>query len=62
MVNLDAYPKPVIDRAFYLQRKIKRDGLDGIGYMNDAFLVMNARAEDTTEREIEKNLRSRGLI
>lgn len=61
MVNLDAYPKPVVDRAFYLQRKIKRDGLDGIGYMNDAFLVMQSQAVDTTEKNIQKNLKNRGF-
>ncbi len=62
MVNLDSYPKPVVDRAFYLQRKIKRDGLDGIGYMNDAFLVIQSQAADTTSQEIEKNLKNRGLL
>lgn len=61
MVNLDSYPKPVIDRAFYLQRKIKRDGLDGIGYMNDAYLVMESQAEEIVEDEIEKNLKNRGF-
>ena len=61
MSNLGAYPKPVVDRAFYLQRKIRRDGLRGIGYMNDAFLVMQSQAVETTEQEIEKNLKNRGF-
>ena len=61
MVNLDAYPEEVIDRAFYLQRKIKRDGLEGIGFMNQAYLKISAEAEETTQKNIEKNLKKRGF-
>lgn len=61
MVNTDAYPDAVIDRAFHLQRKIKRDGLEGIGYMNDAFLQMESNAEEITSEQIAKNLKKRGF-
>ncbi len=61
MVNLNAYPRPVVNRAFYLQRKIKRDGLDSVGYMHDAFLVIQSQAVDTTENHIEKNLKRNGF-
>lgn len=61
MVNLSSYPKPVIDRAFYLQQKIKRDGLDSVGFMHDAFLVIQAQAVKTTEKEIANNLKKQGF-
>lgn len=61
MANLDSYPKPVVDRAFRLQRKIKRDGLEGIGFMNQAFLTMSADADSIAERNIAKNLKQRGF-
>ncbi len=61
MSNLDKYPSAVVDRAFYLQRKIKRDGLEGIGYMDAAFLHMKAEATHTTATAIDEQLQKHGF-
>ncbi|ELY47306.1 hypothetical protein [Natronorubrum sulfidifaciens] len=57
-VDLENVDPVLLDRAFRLQEKIKREGLDGIGYMDAAHYYMRNSADSTVSKHIEKSLRS----
>jgi len=61
MSNLDAYPEWAVKQAFRVHRKIKRDGLEGIGYMDAAHTYLHKNAADTTGKWIGFSLRNRGF-
>ncbi|ELY49895.1 hypothetical protein DV706_14165 [Natronorubrum bangense] len=57
-MDIDSLDPELVDRAFKLQEKIKREGLQGIGYMEAAHFYMERNAADTVSKHIEKELRS----
>ncbi|MFC6717890.1 hypothetical protein ACFQGT_09645 [Natrialbaceae archaeon GCM10025810] len=57
-VNLSNYDPKVIDAAFRLQEKIKREGLEGIGYMDHATIWMERNAASTVSDHIGVHLKS----
>lgn len=61
MTNLDSYPDWAVDQAFWLQKKIKEEGLRGIGYMEAAQKYQQKNAADTTQKWVNFSLRNKGF-
>lgn len=59
-IDLKNYDPAVVDTAFRLQQKIKRDGLEGIGYMDRATVWIEAEAKYVVEENIETELSTDG--
>lgn len=58
MVDLDQYDPETLTKAFWLQAKIKRDGIEGIGFMEDAHKWNRGHAADTVADNIDLQLNS----
>jgi len=57
MVDLDDYDGATIEKAFWLQEKIRRDGIEGIGFMQAGRNVAVARGGPMVARKISKHLK-----
>ena len=56
MVDLDNYDSSTITKAFWLQEKIRRDGIEGIGFMQAGRNVAISNGPSMTARKISKQL------
>lgn len=57
--HIEQYSQATLDKAFWLQRKIKRDGIEGIHYMRTAKAEAAATGPSTVASQISVMLRGR---
>lgn len=57
MVDLDSYSDETIAKAFWLQEKIRRDGIEGIGFMSRGARAWIDDGPDTVADVISRQLR-----
>ncbi len=57
-MDIESLDPELVNRAFRLQEKIKREGIQGIGYMDAAHFYMERNAGPTVSKHIDKELRS----
>lgn len=57
MVDLSDYDEETIQKAFWLQRKIKRDGLEAIRFMAITRTKLRGSAPKTVTKHLNKNLK-----
>lgn len=51
------YPKPVVDKAFWLQEKIYRDGLTPVGFMAHAKTYAETHGARVVSEHIKRQVR-----